>query len=100
MRQLQRSGRPKIPRRQTHTHTEAHTLAHTHARVLPAACVVLALQLAAFELEELLGIKLRFPCFRHVMWQAALHYAKNLHAAAGVPLSALVMAPHRTMNAR
>lgn len=45
----------------------------------------LASQLVSWEVEELCQVKprLRFPMFRHIMWHAAVHYAKVLLGAAG-----------------
>ncbi|GIM09413.1 hypothetical protein Vretimale_13259, partial [Volvox reticuliferus] len=44
--------------------------------------------LRCWELEDLLGVKqrARFPMFKHVMWHAAVTYAKTLRSAAGLPM--------------
>ncbi|GIL59700.1 hypothetical protein Vafri_14428, partial [Volvox africanus] len=44
--------------------------------------------LRCWELEDLLGVKqrARFPMFKHVMWHAAVSYAKTLRSAAGLPM--------------
>ncbi len=43
--------------------------------------------LRCWELEDLLGVKqrARFPLFKHVMWHAAVSYARSLRSAAGGP---------------